>query len=327
MSRARYVAVRTLQTVFMVWLAATLIFLMFRAMPGDFASIMLRDGVSPESIEAFRERWGLNEPLYVQYFQYVINLLTFDAGTSLKFQTPVWQYVSDKLFNSFILVAPAITFSYLIGSLVGTIAGTKPGSWFEKHGILGFLVTGTIPEFFTGIMLIIFFAGILNWFPSGGIASLGTISGGTGFFARYLSVDFLWHYCLPFLTIVLRFTFLPTLIMRTSVVEVLGQDFIQYHRVTGVPRAKRMAKVAKHASLPVITLYPVSMARALSGLVLIETVFNWPGIGFALVRAVLERDFPVAQFVFFLVAAFVIISNFAVDIVYGIIDPRVSVEE
>jgi peptide/nickel transport system permease protein len=326
-SRARYIGVRTLHTIVLIWLAATLLFFLFRAMPGDFTAIMLRDGASPENIAAFEERWGLNDPLYIQYLRYITNLLTFDAGTSLKFQRPVWEYVSDKLFNSFILVAPAITFSYILGSIVGTIAGTKPGSWFEKHGILGFLVTGTIPEFFTGIILIIIFAGIFNIFPSGGMVSLNTVSNDVSFFSQYLTTDFLWHYFLPFLTIVLRFTFLPTLIMRTSVAEVLGQDFIQYHRVTGVPASQRMAKVAKHASLPVITLYPVSMARALSGLVLIETVFNWPGIGFALVRAVLELDFPVAQFVFFLVAAFVIIANFGVDIVYGIIDPRVSIDE
>jgi peptide/nickel transport system permease protein len=114
--------------------------------------------------------------------------------------------------------------------------------------------------------------------------------------------------------------------MRTSVVEVMGQDFIYYHKVTGLPYISKLKHIGKHAILPVITLYPVSMTRAISGLVLIELVFNWPGIGFALVQGVLQRDFPVVQFVFFITAAMVVIANFGVDLLYGIIDPRISVE-
>jgi len=127
--------------------------------------------------------------------------------------------------------------------------------------------------------------------------------------------------------VVCRYLFIPSLIMRTSVVEVMGQDYTEYHRLTGLPTAKRLRHVAKHASLPVITIYPVSLARALGGLVLVETVFNWPGIGFTLVEAVLGRDYPVVQFVFFVVAAFVIISNFLIDLLYGVIDPRIRVED
>jgi len=115
--------------------------------------------------------------------------------------------------------------------------------------------------------------------------------------------------------------------MRTSVVEILGQDFAYFQRATGLPKINRMKHLAKHASLPVITLYPVSMTRAIGGLVLLETVFNWPGIGLALIEAVLDRDIPVVQFVFFLVAAFVVFGNFVVDIVYGYIDPRISIDE
>jgi peptide/nickel transport system permease protein len=114
--------------------------------------------------------------------------------------------------------------------------------------------------------------------------------------------------------------------MRTSVVETLGQDFSFYHRMTGMPKFQRMANIAKHSSLPVITVYPATMTRAIGGLVLIETVFNWPGIGFALVQAVLARDFPVVQFVFIVIAAFVISANFLVDVLYARIDPRVGVE-
>jgi peptide/nickel transport system permease protein len=117
------------------------------------------------------------------------------------------------------------------------------------------------------------------------------------------------------------------MIMRTSVVEALGQDFSYYQRVVGLPEFRRKWHIAKHASLPVITLYPVSMTRAIGGLVLVEIVFNWPGIGSTLVSSVFARDIPVVQFVFFLVGAMVIIANFGIDLLYGIIDPRVSISD
>jgi peptide/nickel transport system permease protein len=141
----------------------------------------------------------------------------------------------------------------------------------------------------------------------------------------YFTESFLWHYTLPFVTIILRFLVLPSLIMRTSVVEILSQDFVFYQRVTGIPKVSRLRTISKHASLPVITMYPISMARAIGGLVLIETVFNWPGMGVTLVQAVRARDFPTLQFVFFVIAAFVIISNYVIDILYSVIDPRLSV--
>ena len=124
----------------------------------------------------------------------------------------------------------------------------------------------------------------------------------------------------------LQYTYLPALVMRTNVVDVVKQGFNLYQKVTGLPRTERMFNVAKHASLPVITLYPASLAQGFGGLVLVETVFNWPGIGYTLVQAVFASDYPVLQFVFFLVAAFIIIANFLVDIIYGMLDPRIQLD-
>jgi peptide/nickel transport system permease protein len=328
MSRARYFVVRTLQTVVMLWLILTFLFFFFRLMPGDFTDIMTFQGVTGEQLAAFREKWGLNDPLYVQYFNYITNFVTGDVGTSLRVREPVWNVVAMKLFNSFILVAPGITLGYIVGSALGTYFGTQRGSRTERLGVIGSIFIGTMPIFFLAIVLLMIFSGWLNWLPSSGM--LSPISAGkyegAAWYARYLNADFALHYILPFVTIVIRYINLPALIMRTSVVEVLGQDFIYYHRITGLSRSKQVRHIAKHASLPVITVYPISMTRAIGGLVLLEVVFNWPGIGFELVQAVLQRDFPVVQFVFFLIAAFVLVSNFVIDVLYGIIDPRVSVE-
>ena len=325
----RYFLFRTLQSLFMIWLAVTVLFFMFRFMPGDFSDVMIFRGASPETVEAFREEWGLNDPLYVQYLRYISNLLQGDAGTSLQFRQPVFEYVRMGIFNSFILVAPAITTAYLLGSLYGLLAGTNRGSLLERQGIVPILAMGATPSFFLAMCMVLVFGTWLGWVPTSGLVSTETrnLYADAPWWRIYLTVDFLMHYVLPFTAITLRYLYLPSLIMRTSVVEVQGQAFSYFQRLTGLPRAKLLRNIAKHSSLPVITLYPVSMTRAIGGLVLIEIVFNWPGIGYSLVQAVLGRDYPVLMFVFFLIAVFIIISNYFVDVLYGVIDPRVSVGE
>ncbi len=327
MSRLRYLAVRSTQTVFMLWLVLTLLFFFFRLMPGDFTDLMLAGGADPESVESFREEWGLNDPLYVQYWTYLVNFVQLDVGTSIQYRVPVWDHVKIRIFNSFILIAPAITAAYIIGSIVGLIAGRNRGSLFEKYGVLPFIIAGTFPSFFIAIVLVVVFAGWFGWFPTSGMYTPGTRGDEAAWYSVYFTFDFAAHYVLPFTAVFLRYLYLPTLIMRTSVVEVLGQDFSFYRRMTGVSKFKQRMHTARHASLPVLTLYPVSMTRALGGLVLIEFVFNWPGIGRTLIEAVMARDVPVVMFVFFLIAFFIIIANFIIDIVYGVIDPRVSVTD
>lgn len=328
MSRARYFAFRVVQTIVFIFLVLSFLFFFFRVMPGSYTNIMIAQGMSPEAINQFEARWGLNQPLYVQYISYIRNLIVLDAGTSLEHGVPVWEYVSMKIFHSLILVGPAITSTYVFGAVVGTLMGNNRGSTGERYGIVPIILFGTVPVFFMGILLIVVFAGWFNLVPTSGMLSVETYSRfqDAPWWRPFLTTDFLIHYVLPYTAILLRYSYLPTLIMRTSVVETRGQDFFYYHRITGLKKSTRLRHLAKHSSLPLITLYPASMTRAIGGLVLLEVVFNWPGIGQALVQAVLARDFPVVQFVFFLVALIVIIGNFLVDILYGVIDPRVSVE-
>lgn len=323
----RFVAVRTVQTIFMLWLVLTTIFVMFRLMPGDFTQQMAAAGASEEVLATIRENWGLNDPIYIQYIDYMQNFLRLDMGESPVFRVDVWDFTKGRIFNTFILVAPAMTFTYLLGALTGTIAGSKRGSLLEKFGIVPVIGIGSFPAFFISIVLIVVFASWLNLFPTSGMHTPGFTRQFDVWWRPYLTRDFGMHYILPFAAVVCRYLFIPSLIMRTSVVEVMDQDYTQYHRLTGLPKTQQLRHIAKHASLPLITIYPVSMARALGGLVLIETVFNWPGIGWTLVEAVLGRDYPIVQFVFFVVAAFVIISNFVVDLIYGIIDPRIRIDE
>lgn len=323
MGRLDYYGYRLLQTIVLLFIILTFLFFMMRSLPGGYTSLMLAEGASPEVVESFEQKWGLNDPLHVQYARYITNFVMLDVGTSMQSRLPVIEVVGRRILNSLILIVPAVTFAYLLGSTIGAIAGSNRGSWFEEHGLVLFIMIGVLPSFFTSILLVVIFSSTLNWFPAGGLVDPTLDVTG---YRRYLTRSFAWHYVLPFTAVVLRITYLPMLVMRTNVVEILGQEFVRYYRLTGYPRRKRLTQVMKHASLPVITLYPIQLARGISGLVLIETVFNWPGIGWLLVQAVLSRDYPVVQFVFFLTAAVVIFGNFVVDTVYGMIDPRVSVE-
>lgn len=330
MSRKRYLLVRSFYTIILIWLMLTLIFFFLRLMPGSYVDVIsARALMGQEELEILKEKWGLDEPLLTQYFKYVINLIQLDAGTSFQTQEPVWDTVKWPIFNSFILVAPGITFAYLIGVVSGTFAGMKRGSMFEKYFTMGMISFGTIPAFVSSIVLIIVVSVHFNLLPVSGMVSPDTyLRIGTDERWRwYLTWDFVLHYILPFSAIVIKRMYSPMLIMRTSVVEVLGQDFIEYYRVTGRSTAQMSKHIGKHSILPILTIYPIDLAQALGGLILIEVVFNWPGIGPELLDAVIARDFPVITFLFFIIATYIILANFLVDILYGVIDPRVTVGE
>lgn len=328
-SRLRYYGLRSLKTVFLLWLVLTVLFVFFRSMPGSFADFMLNAGATEEAVRALEERWGLTDPLHEQYWRYLVNFVTLDAGQSLRTSTPVFEYVAPKILNSLVLAVPAITVGYVVGGSLGSYIGTTRDSVRETGGIVFVTFLGSFPGFFVGIVLILVFSLWLDIFPVSGMlsAEVQRQFAGAPWWRPYLTADFAWHYFLPFVTVFFRTLMAPTLVMRTSIVEVMGQDFSYFQKVSGLPYLRRIRHLGRHAILPLITLYPITVVRSISGLVLIETVFNWPGVGFTLVSAVQARDFPVVQFIFFVVAALVIISNFGIDILYGVIDPRVSVEE
>jgi peptide/nickel transport system permease protein len=328
MSQAKYILKRTAITAVLIYLVASALFLFFRFMPGSYSSIMLQQGLGPEQIAVLERKWGLNQPLHVQYLNYIRNMLSADVGQSFVYGTNVWELVRPRMLNSFILIAPAVTVSYLVGGVLGAAMGNNRGTRFEKYGIVVVSTFKTVPVFLSGIILLTIFASQFDVFPSSGMLSTETTRALSGqpFYAMFGTADFWMHYFLPFVTVMTFFITLPSLIMRTNVVETLGQDFLYYHRITGLNRSLKFKKLIKHASLPVITLYPVSMTRALGGMVLVEGVFNWPGIGKLLVDSVLARDYPVVQFVFIVAAIWVIIGNYVIDILYSVIDPRVAIK-
>jgi len=329
MSRLQYIVKRLGQMAVLWVLIVAFLFFFFRLMPGDITSLMVHEGADQETIRAFEEKWGLDDPLYVQFWDYMINVFQFDFGDSLQYEASVWEYTSIRIFNSFILIAPGITLGYILGSVWGATIGNIDRPKIEEYGIALAVFVGTFPIFFIGLVFIIVFANNIEFLPTSGILSpeISRAYSDHPWWRQYLTTDFAFHFILPFSVIALRYSSQPALLMRTSMDEVMGQGFSYYNRITGLPKRTRLAHLMRHASLPVITFYPLSMSRAIGGLVLLEYVFSWPGVGSALVGAVFARDYPVVQFIFILVATFILIGNFVVDIVYSIVDPRVSLED
>lgn len=327
MSRVRYLLMRSLRTVFLLWVILTFLFFFFRLMPGDYTTLMLNQGASPEAVAKLEARWGLNDPLYLQYWNYFTNFLTLDVGTSLQTRIPVWEYVRPRMVNTMILALPGLLLAYVLGGVAGSFIGDKRGSRLERSSVTLVTLVGSFPGFFTAILAIVIFSVWLGVFPTGGMVSTATQLQFDVWWRKYLTVDFLQHWILPVSVVAIRYMYGPTLIMRTSYVEVTGQDFAYYQKVTGLPYLRRVRHLGRHAVLPLMTLFPISIVQAVSGLVLIELVFNWPGLGLTIIEAIRARDFPVIQFVFFVVAALVVVANFAVDIFYSVVDPRISVGE
>lgn len=327
MSRLSYYAKRLVITAILIFAVASLLFFMARALPGDYATTIMASSQSSQGVEQLRAKWGLDQPLHVQYYRYVSNLLVGDMGTSRSTGEPVLATVTAAFWNTAVIAIPGLITAFVVGTLYGGLMGNNPGSRMEKYGIVPPTIFGTTPDFFLGILLLIVFWGWLGWLPSGGLASLETYRATDSQFELYLTTDFLKHAALPFLTITLKYLYYPALIMRGSVVEVRGQEFAVYQRLLGLSNWTRFKHIMKHASLPVITILPALTATSLSAQVLIEIVFNWPGLGKLLLDAVLERDTPVLQFLFLIIASWIIIGNLLVDIAYTMIDPRITYDD
>lgn len=324
MSKITFYARRTVISVFLIFGIASFLFIAFRLMPGDYAVMMAEGGADEQQLEAIRDEWGLNDPLYMQYFDYMANMFTGDVGTSRATREPVVSYVLPRLGNSVILVLPGLLCAFLIGSLYGAWLGNNQESALEGYGIIPPTFLGTMPDFFMGILIIYVLSSTFGLIPAQGMANPETYNQITNHWELYFTRDFWYHAIGPLLTIILTFLYYPALVMRGSVVEVTGKEFYNYQQLVGLKPSMRFRSMMRHASLPVITILPPVTATSISGLVLIEYVFNWPGIGRLLFDSVLARDVPVIQFVFLLVAIWIVIGNFIIDIAYTVIDPRIG---
>ena len=323
MGKANFFVRRTVQMVVTLWAIATALFGLFRLMPGDPTSYIISPQMTPEVRRQIIDSYGLNDPLWVQYLRFIENLATLNLGRSFNSNEPVADIVTTYLPNTLVLMLTAFFFAYLVGVTMGVLTGWYRGTDFEKSSVVVALVGRSVPSFWVGILVIWVFGATLGLIPLSGMTSIG--SQPESFWAMVFSLDFLHHMVAPVVVLAFYYMGYPLLIMRNSMLETLSEDFIDICRAKGLTdRAIMFRHAARNALLPVLTAAAIAVGYAVGGSVLIETVFGWPGIGREMIRAVLRRDFPVAQGTFLVLATSVVFMNFVADLLYGVLDPRVT---
>ena len=319
----RSVLRRVLHTILTLFLVLTGMWCLFRLVPGDPMVIFLGQGeLGPVEIAHIRADWGLDRSLPAQYLSYLHNFVTGNLGTSFAFRRPVSEILAGPLLNTLILMLPALIVSIGLGIVVGARLGWRRGHALEAWANFLVMIPRTLPIFWLGIIVLVIFAYGLGWFPIGGMRTTAFIP--ETWWQELPGFDLLSHLVLPVSVATLSLLSDPLLIMRTCMLEVLGEDYIVFARARGLPESTVRRIARRNALMPVVTYAAIMVGFAFGGQVLLEVVFAWPGMGRLMVDSVTQRDYPVAQAAFFLMAAAVILLNLLVDVAYLALDPRVS---
>ncbi len=308
----QYIARRLIQTIPTVLLVTTFVFLIIHLVPGDPVEMILGDYATPDSIVAMRGALGLDRPLGTQYVSFLTGLIHGDLGTSIRTQRPVMAEIRQRFPYSMMLAFGAVAVSTVLGVPVGVLSATRPGSWQDTISMVGALIGVSMPTFWLGLMLLFLFAMKLSWFPVIGAGDIGNIP------------DTLQHLVLPVLAIGLSGMALTARMTRSTMLEVLGQDYIRTARSKGLAKTIVIYKHAlRNAAIPVVTVVGMNIGHLLGGAVLAETVFARPGLGKMVVDAILARDYPMVQGAVFIIAMVFILVNLLVDVTYAALDPRI----
>lgn len=308
-----YIVRRMIATVPVMAIVATIVFALLRLTPGDPASVIAGDHASAEQLAGIRQRLGLDDPLPIQLALWFTQLLKGDLGHSIISDVPVAALIADRLGPSLALGAATILFSIVVAVPLGVVAAWRRGTMVDRV-VMAFSVLGfSVPVFVKGYVFILLFAITLAWVPVQGYAP--PAAGLWPFLERLI---------LPTTVLSLGYIALIARIARTSVLEVLNEDFIRTARAKGITERAVLARHAlRNAAVPIVTIIGVGVGMLLSGVVVTESVFNLPGLGRLVVEAVLARDYPVVQGLILLFAFIYIVINLIVDILYTIIDPRI----
>lgn len=330
----RYLTKRLLTAILVLFGVSIVVFGFVRLIPGDPASVMLGERATPESIARVRTQLGLDRPIYEQYLIFLTNALRGDLGKSVLRQEPVTSEIVRRFPATVELAFCAILFALAVGIPAGIISAVKRNSWFDGSSMLLALIGVSMPVFWLGLMLIFLFAVVLHWLPSG-----GRLAAGTQFtpITNLLLLDTLLRGDIPIFFQATRHLILPAIALgtipmaliarmtRSSMLEVLNQDYVRTGRAKGLRERNVILRHAlRNALLPIITVVGLQVGILLSGAILTETVFSWPGIGRWLVDAIYSRDYPIVQGVTLFIAIIFVVVNLTVDILYAWVDPRVK---
>lgn len=296
-------------------------FLLTRLVPGDPVVALIGEFPVPqEYIDEMRAHYGLNEPVLMQALYYFGNLLRGDLGFSFANQQPVLSLILARAANTLLLVIPALLIAALVGITLGTLALRKPGGRFDTTLNAGILIVDSIPVFWLGQIAIIFFAVQLKLLPVQGMFSIRSAPTGFGAF-----LDFLHHWIMPGTIVVLFAMVTIARVARVSLIEMSRQDFITTAFAKGLSKREVLRKhILPNAMMPVVTVIGYSFGQALTSTIMTEAVFGWPGLGGLFMASLTSRDYPVLQGIFLLTALTVVLANIVTDIVYSLLDPRVS---
>jgi len=323
MGGVRGVSVKLGQLLFVLWAVATILFFIFRLMPGDPLTAFIEPTFTQAERDELSRQFGLDLPLFQQYLLYLLNLLQLNLGKSFFYRQDVATLVWEVFPNTIVLTLAALIVAYVIGIVLGATLAWKRNSVLEKIALPVVLMLRAAPEFWLGMVLLAVFSFSLGWLPSGGTLEAGTERG--SFLTHMFNRDFLAHLFLPAATLALYLVGLPVLLMRSTMLEVLNEDFVTLARMQGFSERTIMLRhAARNALLPVATAFTLGIGYSVGGNVVIETVFSWPGLGRLLVKAVQAHDYPLAQGAFMLIAVVTIAMNGLAELLYRLLDPRVD---
>src|SRR5215468_11074122 len=319
---ARFLARRLLQAVPTILAIIVVNFLVLHLTPGDIVDVLAGEAgaATPEYVAMLRQRFGLDRPLVSQLGSYVWGVLNLDLGFSFRHNTSVLRLMLDRLPATLILMGSSLSLAVALGVVFGVTAARNVNR--PVDGAIGVMVllSYATPTFWIGLMLIVLFSVKLGWLPTGGMMSIG--AGLSGF--RHVA-DVAQHLVLPASSLALFYAAIYTRLMRASVLEVSGQDYVRTARAKGVSESRvTYGHVLRNALLPLVTMVGVQVGSLLGGSVLVESVFGWPGLGRLAFEAVQQRDFNLLLGILFLSSLLVIVVNLIVDVLYAVLDPRIE---
>ena len=297
---------RALVAVPTLWVAVTVVFFLFRLIPGDPAELMAGEMAPRELVESIRRQMGLDQPLPIQYLRYVGGLLRGDLGVSKVFQQNAGEQIAARLPATLQLAGLAMLLAFALGVAAGVISALKRGSWLDHLATLGAVGGISIPSFWLGLMLIMAFSVWLGLLPTGGRTGWDSV-------------------VLPAITLAAYQIAIIARMTRSSMLEVLGHDYVRTARAKGIrERGVVMTHALRNALIPTVTVVGLQMGYLLGGSIVVETVFAWPGLGSLMIDSIRNRDYPMVQGVALVFAATFLVVNLVVDALYAYLDPRVQ---
>ena len=320
---ARALLHRLGQMLFVLWVVTTLLFFLFRLMPGSPLAAYIDTSMTPEQQAILLHQFGLDRPLYEQYVLYLFNLMQGSLGFSFIYKTSVGTLLLAALPNTLLLTLTSLLIAYTFGILAGAFLAARRGTWIEAVSLPFVLASRALPEFWLGMVLLAILSFSFGIFPAGGATSPGASFSSA--VARYTSLDYLRHLMLPALTLAIFLQGLPLLLMRSNMLEVMQEEFVVMSRMKGLSEWSIIIRhAARNALLPVATALALGIGSSIGGNVVVESVFSWPGLGRRLVEAVSASDYPLAQGAFLMIATAQVVMNCVADLVYATLDPRVG---